>query len=268
MSHNIPLTKSHLKYLVSLKRKKARESESRFFIEGSRLCREAIDSSAHIEEIITSPELLSPADYLVWQGKAESLNLKHVIATAKDFLSLCDTKTPQGIGAVVQKIPAGELKLQETTEELLLGLDEISDPGNLGTILRTAVWFGLGTVLLSKGCVDPYNSKVVRSSMGALFHLRLVRDTLWQESLPSLKKAGYRILAAFGYGGVPLQQVGKTGRDFVLFGGEARGISPSAEPYCDVKVTVPPSGRGESLNVAVAAGIILNYLTNEQSPEK
>jgi len=171
-----------------------------------------------------------------------------MVAEEQEFSRLSNTIHSQGIIATTVELPDPEIT---DPGNLLLGLDAVSDPGNLGTLLRTAEWFGVRRVLLSKGCVDPFNPKVVRASMGSILRLQL-RDL----DEASLVPDDFVAVGATASGGSsvydPLPE-----RMLLLMGSEAAGFSDRLETKIELKVTIPGYGGAESLNVAVAAAIIM-----------
>jgi TrmH family RNA methyltransferase len=167
---------------------------------------------------------------------------------------ISDTETPQGIFAVVN-IKADEAKPEG---DLILALDAVQDPGNVGTLIRTAAWFGIRTILFGEGSADPYSPKVVRSSQGALFSVACLTKTDLTTALGDLKKQGYIVHAAMlDPAARSLYSVAPAKRSVVLLGNEAHGVSPQIERMADVKLLIPRYGEGESLNVAVSGAIVL-----------
>ncbi|HID24152.1 MAG TPA: RNA methyltransferase, partial [Planctomycetaceae bacterium] len=213
-------------------------------------------------EVILCPSLLPPEQVQQWQETIFTMHLPAFIADEKQFKSLSGTETPQGIACVIEQPDPVHIKDFIRDASLLIGLDEIRDPGNLGTIIRSADWFGGDAVLLSTGCVEPFNPKVVRATMGSVFRVRLLEDCLWPQTLPQVKEAGFRIMGAVADGGTPLNQVKPSDKNFILLGGEASGISPQVKSMLDFSVTIPRKGNGESLNAAMAASIILYHFRN------
>jgi TrmH family RNA methyltransferase len=145
--------------------------------------------------------------------------------------------------------------------QLSVALAELADPGNAGTVLRTADACGAGAVVFGAGSADPYGGKAVRSSAGSLFHVDVVRGAPLEELLPALRDAGVTVLAADGGGEALLDQVaddGRLGRPVLwLFGNEARGVPADLAALADARVRIPMRGRAESLNLAAAAAICL-----------
>jgi len=172
---------------------------------------------------------------------------------------LATTRQPQGIFAVI-KISSEPPPLEQLLKPPILIMDDISDPGNLGTLLRTADWYGVPTVWISRASTDVYNPKVLRGGMGAHFHL----PTLWQDDPISvadeLKSKDITLLGA-ALSGKPLEQLRLRGKNWALvIGSEARGLSTCWRQRLDEAVTIPGYGQAESLNAAVAGGIILQRL--------
>ncbi len=253
----MPLSRTDLQSLRSLAQKKHRHGQGRLLVEGSRLVGEALESTATVERLLgTDGFQQSEAWARLGQAAARHGLLPEMI-TATQAEQLSDTPHPQGIFAVV-RWPFGADSL--TIQPPLLILDGIADPGNLGNILRTADWFGVPTVWVSRESADVTNPKVVRGGMGAHFHL----PNLWQGDLAAqaqqLETAGVTLIGATMDGG-PLNEVKPPPTSWALvLGSEAKGLSPFWRERLDVAVTIPGHGQGESLNVAVAAGIALHYL--------
>ncbi len=181
----------------------------------------------------------------------------------KSFAKLVETESSQGIVGVVK---GNALKNINKTDKLIIALDGISDPGNLGTIIRTSYWFGVSSIILGKGSADPYNSKVLRSSQGAIFHVNINEDLELTVELKKLREEGYsvylftlnaeRSLSQIVQSAEPVQSV-KSGKSVIVFGSEAHGISESILNAGYTKVKVEGFSLCESLNVAVTCGIAL-----------
>ncbi len=260
----MPLSQNHAKYLRSLLHKKYRDSEQKYLVEGVRLCNEALSAEAPVREFIIARDKLSqelPGRLL---ERAKHLGIPVFVAEERDFHSIADTESPQGVACVMKKkpAPAQDWYLREST--LLVGLEAIRDPGNLGTIIRTADWFGIDGMLLNNDTVDVYNPKVVRASMGSIFRMRISEQVVFTKKVPEFKKAGFSLSGTIGGGGMPLQELKRAGRQLVLIGSEANGLDSASLELADMKVTIPKVGAGESLNAAIAAGIILYHLTTKE----
>lgn len=179
--------------------------------------------------------------------------------TAQALSALAETVTPQGVVAVARQRPA---PLESALAgDLVVVLAGISDPGNAGTVLRTADAAGAAAVLFPDGTVDPYNGKCVRASAGSLFHVDVVRGGSAQEAVAALQRSGCTVLAADARGERDLDGMvddgGLTGRTAWLFGSEAHGLPAALAAAADARVRVPIYGRAESLNLAAAAAVCL-----------
>ena len=146
-----------------------------------------------------------------------------------------------------------------TSNKPIIILDKVSDPGNLGTIIRTADWFGVQNIILSEDSVDLYSPKVVRSTMGSIFHVKTIESTNIVQSIAGLKKKGYNIVALDikGDSVANFESIPKTA---YIFGSESHGIRNTLLDLADKKITISGAGKAESLNVAVSAGILMSQL--------
>ncbi len=229
--------------IKKLHQKKYRTEFGHFLVEGEHLALE-LQKAALQNPLLQRSELYVTAAYEHWQSPFRT----HVISD-RQMAQIADTRTPQGIVAVVP-MPATAAPASEAGERAIY-LHEIQDPGNLGTILRTLAWFGNFRCLLSPGSVDPYNPKVVRSSMGAIFHAPLELDV----GLDSLG-ARFERIACLDMNGDSLQSPGFRTFDCYLFGNEARGVpreqllALAAHPF-----TIPGCGAIESLNLAATVNM-------------
>lgn len=240
-----------VKEWAKLLHKKGREESRRFLIEGVRLVEEAIRSGAPIEAVLWQTE----RKFSFLEGLPPSIERWE--ASEAVIRKLSATEEAQGIVAVVRMEEESAVwPLSATGRSLLLLVDGVSDPGNLGTIIRTADSAGAGGVLLGEGTVDLYNPKTVRSTMGSLFHLpiRRVNGIL---ALTKLKEAGYQTVAASLKGSVDYREVDYGERVVVLVGNEAHGLSPQLEEMAQIRVRIPIYGKAESLNVAIATALML-----------
>jgi|SRR4051812_47373201 len=225
-----------------LQQKKYREEFGHFLVEGEHLVLELQKAAQQIPELNNS-ELFVTAAYENWDS-----TFKTQLITEKQMTQIADTKTPQGILAVV---PFLSTPISSTENERAIYLHEVQDPGNLGTILRTLAWFGNFRLLLSPNSVDPYNPKVVRSSMGAIFHVPMELDV----SLDLLKNR-YKKIACLDMNGRSLSDTTFKEFDCYLFGNEARGVP--RENLTDLNAqafTIQGSGKIESLNLATAVNM-------------
>ena len=255
----MPLTQRELKYLRSLRQKKYRRAEGRCLVEGARLVAEALRSSIAVEQLLVTSDFVESVTWGTVESALGTRGLKPTAITDIQAQQLAETRHPQGIFAVIL-LPAGLPPPKRLLRPPILILDDIADPGNLGTLLRTADWYGLPTVWVSRASADVYNPKVLRGSMGAHFHL----PTIWQGDLTAaadgLKSKDITLLGA-ALDGSPLEQLRLRGKNWALvIGSEARGLSACWRQRLDEAVTIPGYGQAESLNAAVAGGIILQRL--------
>jgi len=252
------LSNQKLQSLRSLRQKKSRDRSGHYLIEGLRLCEEAVDGPATVLEIIIADGQESPRlQQLLQRAGRRAIPILHTTQANMD--RLCDTDTPQAVAALVAKASPCRPDDTSANERLILAVDQLQDPGNLGTLLRTADWFGVKTVLISRDSVDLYNPKVVRASMGSIFRLTCCTEVEMRPPLARLRERGYRLLAAVTDAAAPLTlNVEKT---VLLVGNEANGISAGLVELADHRFTIPRLGGGESLNAAIAAGIALYELT-------
>ena len=229
-----------IKEIKKLQQKKYRDERGLFLVEGSHLVQEAYQRG-YLQELILEKE--------------ETFSLKAIptIYVTKEILSFLSTlETPYSIMGVCKKLE--ERKLGNS----ILILDGIQDPGNLGTIIRSAVAFHIDTVLLSYDTVDLYNSKVIRSTQGLLFYQNIIRKDL-KEMLPLLEE-GYEIYGTKVNGGKDVRTLEKKEKFAIIMGNEGNGIKKETEKFCDTFLSIAMNSTCESLNVGVATSIILYEL--------
>jgi len=247
------LSKGELKYYSSLLRKKERENEKKFIAEGKRIVEEGLKSNFICEVIICTEMFLEKNRQFLQSHSAriETVN-------EGDFLKLSDTDNPQGILGVFHQIQSPDKLIPDSG--LIVFLENISDPGNAGTILRNCDWFGVTTVIFNNQCVEPYNPKVVRSSMGSLFHLDVheVSDTL--QILREMKDRRYKIICA-DLDGQNLYDFQPDNKSALILSSEAFGPSSDVLNLSEIILSIPQKGKAESLNVASASAVILAHLT-------
>ncbi|MBC9250779.1 rRNA methyltransferase [Pseudomonas alcaligenes] len=232
--------------IKKLQQKKYRAEFGHFLVEGEHLVLELQKAALHNPQLQCS-QLYVTAAYEHWQSP-----FKTQVISDRQMAQIADTQTPQGIIAVVpMPAPAAPAAPAAAAGERVIYLHEIQDPGNLGTILRTLSWFGGFRCLLSPGSVDPYNPKVVRSSMGAIFHAPLELDV----ALDSLR-ARFPRIACLDMTGEPVQSAGFKAFDCYLFGNEARGVPREQLLELGAQAfTIPGSGAIESLNLATTVNM-------------
>jgi len=240
----------NVKYVRSLHRRSVRHRERRFVVEGVRLVEEMIKAGQepvfffYTEDVAADPR----AGPLIVEIRSSGVEPSLVSQDVMQVMS--DTKTPQGILAV-----AGFPKPEATQANLVLVLDKVADPGNLGTILRTAGAAGVNVVMTIRGSVDIYSPKVVRGAMGAHFRLPIVADSSWEAVRRVVE--GTQVLLAVPRGGSAYYDLDWITPTTLIMGGEAEGAGPQARDLATGLVTIPMATGVESLNVAVATGILL-----------
>lgn len=270
-------SKNRLKELLKLKTKKGRREKERFLIEGLRFCQELLNSSFEAELVLYTLRFSKTLDgeklLDVFRKKGTE-----VISVKKDVIrKLSDTVTPQGIVAVV-KMKKLSLSLDASAEkslsknmksegfiEFVLVIDSIKELGNLGTMIRTADAAGAFCVFLSEGCVELYNPKVLRSTMGSVFHLPIFENMNLEKAILYLKKRGFKIFAADVKEGKLYDQIDYLGKVCLIIGSEAQGISEKLLSLAFEKVKIPLYGKAESLNAGVACGIILYQMAKKRT---
>ena len=231
----------------SLKERKGREERHAFLVEGSRMVREALSSSFPVSA------LLLREDYVPDFPLPEGLPL--YLLPDNVFRAVSDTKTPQGIAAVLA------LQAREASGRRLLALDGVQDPGNVGTIIRTADAAGFDGILFSPDCADLFSPKVLRSTMGSIFRLGFSFPSSLPQTLEKLKKDGFSVLSS-QLDGNPFYERGAVSSSFVLvIGNEGNGVSDAVKAVATHRLCLPMRGGAESLNAAVAAGIMMYDLT-------
>lgn len=257
------IAQSEIKYLRSLQQKKFRDIERKFLLEGWRPLRDALNSNFQIEMIAILPEANQKpenASILSLVNK-RGIPLKELNQVQLNQIS--DEVHSQGVVALVHQ----QRNLFDTNlfknADFIVACDHISDPGNLGTILRTCDWFGVDTVLLGKGCVSLYNEKVIRSTAGSIFHLQAVENVDFNLVLPDLKSKRFKIIAAT-LDGKPIDKFNFKQKVVLLLGNEGHGIVPEVIKQADEVLNIPKYGKAESLNVGIACGIILAHWRNQK----
>lgn len=246
------------KLIKSLKNKKGRDCSDMFFIEGSRFVDEALEATYQIEWLLYSEkyQIEDTIDRIQLKIEANLSELKIIMLPEKLFDDLCNTENPQGVAAVL-KTYKYDIQSIIKTKKMFLILDRIQDPGNLGTMIRTADAAGFDAVIMSEGCVDLYNSKALRATMGSIFHIPVVKSDSILETIRSMKNENISIYAADIKGDKSLFEESFSDKTAIVTGNEANGISKVILDSSDVLLKIPMAGCAESLNASVASGILL-----------
>lgn len=231
-----------VKHIKSLSQKKYREEYGEYLVEGKKMVCEAIDEKLNIVKLIICEDLFK--EQIKFNGDIEYVDQK-----VCSYLS--DTMSPQGIFATI-KIP----KQNNNLGNIIFATDDLQDPGNLGTIIRTLDSAGINTLLLSKDSVDPYNPKVIRSTMGAIFRVNILTDLNLSDKLKELKANGYKIVITHLDASISHYDLNFDEKLVIVIGNESKGVSDEINGLADVRVKIPMLGKTESLNASVAASLI------------
>jgi len=247
MTYSMPVTQRLRKLVKSLYQKQYREQNGLFVAEGEKLVEELLNSDNALELVVLRESPTQAALEILERISERPVPVynapKHV------FDQMCDTKTPQcilALSAVKESIIM--------PDEPFIALDGVADPGNVGTIIRTADWFGIKQVILNKNCADKYNPKVVRSTMGSIFKIEVIETVDLYETLNTNFKK-HKIYGATLDGKKSIDQVKFAKKFGLLFGNEARGLSENLLQLLNETYKIEGYGNAESLNVSVAAGI-------------
>jgi RNA methyltransferase, TrmH family len=253
------LSKNKIKYLVSLTGKKARLENSSFLVEGEKIVSELTESGFEIKSIFYTSKL---SDFVFKHKLPKDAEMIEI--SESEALRISSLKTPPGIMAEVAVPKTFYPEMPTFEKEWCIGLDDIQDPGNLGTIIRTADWFGIKTIICSRNTVDVLNPKVLQSTMGAVFRVKICYTDL-AESLNALKRnnPAYPILAAV-LDGENIYKTKMPDYGILLMGNESKGLSKELIARSNGKIAIPNFGKAgqssESLNVSIATGILISEI--------
>ena len=241
------ISKSQLKYIQSLGQKKYRDEKGLFIAEGPKVIKELLQNN--------NVEFMGLYALSEWINQSEKL-LEGIDVTTIDESELeriSQLKTPNDVIAVVRKF---EMKEPDTKGKISLVLDDVQDPGNLGTIIRIADWFGVAQIMCSAGCADVYNPKVVQATMGSIARVSVFYTDLheWLSRQHQIKSY------AAVLGGKDVTKMNPLEEGLIIIGNESRGVNDRLLQLVNERITIPKRGRAESLNAAVATGIILSNL--------
>lgn len=219
----ISKTNDYIKHVKALSQKKYRDEYHEFVIEGIKLVKEAIAEKVDIKKIIICEEL--------FKEKIEFKNIEYV--DEKIFKYISETQTPQGILAVAEQ------KQNDDLGDIIFALEDVQDPGNLGTIIRTLDCAGINSLILSSGCADLYNSKVVRSTMGAIFRVNIERHAEFTNKLLELKEKGYKIIVTSLKTDISIYELNFKEKSIIVIGNESKGVSEEIMEIADIKTKIP-----------------------------
>lgn len=267
-----------IKHIKKLKDKKYRDLNNEYIIEGIKIIEEAINEKANIKQVVICDDCEKTSN-ISKELMYEIARYECIYVTKKIFDSLTDVSNPQGILAIVEKNAVkskiSNIKNSEKSEtigveekeiiaeneidynqDIIVALDDIQDPGNLGTILRTVDSIGINQILVSKGTADSYNPKVVRSTMGAIFRVRIIECEDLENTLKEIQKHNFEIVVTSLQTKNSIYDIDYK-KKVIVIGNEANGVEPRIQKIADKKVKIPMLGKTESLNASVATGIIL-----------
>jgi TrmH family RNA methyltransferase len=248
------LSKNKARFIISLQRKKIRDEEGLFVIEGDKIVKEFLAAEVPVKILVAKPEFLGSLSQALL-GKVD----EKVEASFEDLRQISTLKTPHNALAVVP-ISKKTIDPDEIFIELCCALGFVQDPGNLGTIIRAAGWFGIRNIICSPDCVDVYNPKVIQASMGAILHVNVYYNDL-REILSASKQNDLPVFGAVLEGeSIYEHPLGKRG--VILLGNESKGISEDLLPYITSKIKIPGFSNArpgvDSLNVGMAASVIFS----------
>jgi RNA methyltransferase, TrmH family len=247
------ISKNKIKYIISLQKKKVRDEERLFVIEGDKIVREFLSAKVPVRMLVSKPEFRSSLS-------PELLSLADEIedVSYEELKQISTLKSPHNALAVVH-IPDVEMNLPMILSELCVALDFVQDPGNMGTIIRAAGWFGIKNIICSPDCVDVYNPKVIQASMGALLHVNI-----FYTDLRKLFETVSDSVPVFGtlLEGNSIYDHKLSDKGIILLGNESKGISDDLIPYITEKIKIPKFSSAregiDSLNVGMAASVVFS----------
>ncbi|TKJ39994.1 hypothetical protein CEE37_09670 [candidate division LCP-89 bacterium B3_LCP] len=258
------MEKNRIKLYRSLHKAGGRDERGLFLVEGPELIKEALREGWPLEEVQITHSFVEESH----AGKElikliDLADVPYYLCSNSDMGRISETKTPQGAIALARyREPVSRVNSEEEPEIIVI-CTCISDPGNLGTILRTADWFGIGRVILGEGSADPFAPKVVRASAGSIFRLKVESANDTKAIIKRETKSGRKLYAATTGGQLLPGELPQSGLRGLVMGHETKGIPDDILSICTETVRVGGRGKTESLNLAVAAGILLNAVSNE-----
>lgn len=232
-----------IKNIKKLKEKKYRVDS--YIVEGIKMVKEAINENQEIALIAIREDFKIDFD---------TKNIKTVTISNKIFNDISDVKTPQGILAVIKKNQNNQI---ETNSDYILALDSLQDPGNMGTIIRTADSANINQIIINKTTVDPYSPKVIRSTMGAIYRTNIIEVEDLKATLKEMKLKGFQIITTDLKATQSIYDINYNNKTVVVIGNEANGVSQEILQTADKKVIIPMLGKTESLNASIAASIMI-----------
>ncbi len=242
-----------IKHIRKLKEKKYRDESNEYVVEGVKLVEEAVKENAKIKQIIVCEDTTRtyeiPTHIMLEIAKYECISVSDKI-----FNIITQVTNPQGIMAIIEK-NAQDAQI-DYTQDIIVVLDDVQDPGNLGTILRTVDSIGLNQIIVSKGTADAFNSKVVRSTMGAIFRIKIIEVENLAQAIKEMRKHHFKLMVTSLQTKNSIYDI-DFNKKIIVIGNEANGVSKEIQDMADEKAKIPMLGRTESLNASVAAGVVM-----------
>lgn len=242
-----------IKHIRKLKDKKYRDESNEYVVEGVKLVEEAVKENVKIKQIIVCEDTTRtyeiPTHIMLEIAKYECISVSDKI-----FNIITQVTNPQGIMAIIEK-NAQNAKI-DYTQDIIVVLDDVQDPGNLGTILRTVDSIGLNQIIVSKGTADAFNSKVVRSTMGAIFRIKIIEVENLAQAIKEMRKHHFKLMVTSLQTKNSIYDI-DFNKKIIVIGNEANGVSKEIQDMADEKAKIPMLGRTESLNASVAAGVVM-----------
>ena len=242
-----------VKHVKKLKEKKYRDINQEFIIEGIKLVKEAIEEKANIKNIIICDNC-EDSGIIPKNLMYEIAKYNCIYVTENILKTMSDVNAPQGILAIISM--NNKNNEIDYSQDIIVALDDIQEPGNIATILRTVDSVGLNQILVSKGTADCYNPKVVRSTMGAIFRIKIIECENLEQTLKETQKNNFRIVVSSLQTKNSLYDI-NFDKKVIIIGNEANGVEPQIQKIADEKIKIPMLGKTESLNASVATGVIL-----------
>ena len=251
------LSKAKITFIISLQKKKTREEEKLYVIEGDKLVKEFLEARVPVKMLVAKPEFLNSLPLVHKQGIAEVIP-----ASYEELKKISTLKTPHNALAVAE-MPEVKMDLTDLKRSLSVALDTVQDPGNLGTIIRAAAWFGIKNIYCSPDCVDVYNPKVIQASMGAILHVNVFYTDL-HSFLETALTDKIKVFGAL-MDGESIYSYKLDNKGIILLGNESKGISEELMPYVTDRIMIPKISDArtgiDSLNVSMAASVIFSEFT-------
>jgi RNA methyltransferase, TrmH family len=262
------ISKPKLKFAKDLSQKKVRSAKSLFIIEGWRAIEDACKAGMRAQMFLYTPAAKANASYAALFASVLRMANESYEISEYELSTVADTVTSQGVALILpqfddslERVLAGA---DEEKERIIVALDRISEPGNAGTIIRSADWFGADAVLMSEESVELYNPKLVRSTMGSLFHIPVIEcgkngasALRFADALALCRDSGFTLYGTDVKTEADIRTIRWARKSLIIIGSEARGLSDSVSALVDECVTIPKFGKAESLNAGSAAAIIL-----------